>query len=475
MVEVLTPDLCVIGGGSAGLTVAAAARAFDASVVLIEKHKMGGDCLNTGCVPSKALIAAAKHAHIGRTSPAFGVTFDAPKVDFAAVHAHIHGVIASIAPHDSVERYEAMGVTVFKEEAKFIDRKTIALNGKLIRARRFVIATGSRAMVPPIPGLSAVPYYTNETIFDLKTRPSHLLIVGGGPIGMELAQAYQRLGARVTVVEMHEPLAKDDPELTAHALKRIAEEGVVVRAQTGVTKVAKSADGILVTLEKDKEEEEILCSHLLIAAGRVPNTEAMGLEEAKVRADKRGVVVNRGMRTSNRLIYAIGDVAGGLQFTHVASYQASLVVRNALFGLPVRENRDIIPWATFTDPEIANVGLNEEAARKRHGDKYRVLRWAYFENDRARAERQTEGLVKLIVARNGKILGCGIAGAQAGELINLFSFAIANNLKIGSLLKFIAPYPTLGEMAKRIGVEFYRDKLKNPWIGRWLDVIRKLP
>ncbi len=474
MVEVLTPDLCVIGGGSAGLTVAAAARAFDASVVLIEKHKMGGDCLNTGCVPSKALIAAAKHAHIGHTSPAFGVKFNAPEVDFAGVHDHIHDVIGSIAPHDSVERYEAMGVTVIQDEAKFIDRNTISVEGKFIRARRFVIATGSRAMVPRIPGLAKVPYYTNETIFNLKERPSHLVIVGGGPIGMELAQAHQRLGARVTVVEMMQPLGKDDPELAAHALKRITEEGVVVRAETGVTKVAKSAEGIIVSLEANKKEEDILCSHLLIAAGRVPNTDNLGLEEARITAE-RGIKVNAGMRTSNRRVYAIGDVTGGLQFTHVASYQASLVVRNALFGLPIRQNRDIIPWATYTDPEIANVGLSEEMARKKHGDKFRVLRWAYFENDRARAERQTEGLVKLIVAKNGKILGCGIAGTQAGELINLFSFAIANNLKIGSLLKFIAPYPTLGEMAKRIGVEFYRDKLENPWIGRWIDMIRKLP
>lgn len=475
MVEVLTPDLCVIGGGSAGLTVAAAARAFNASVVLIEKHQMGGDCLNTGCVPSKAFIAAAKHAHIGRSSPAFGVTFEPPIIDFEAVHKHVHETIDSIAPNDSVERFQSLGVDVIEDEAKFMDAKTVVVDGKYIRARRFVIATGSRAMVPPIPGIADVPYLTNETIFDLKERPGHLVVIGGGPIGMELAQAYQRLGARVTVVEMAEPMSKDDPELTAHALKRIAEDGVVVRGNTGVTNVAKSKDGIVVTLGVGKKEEELICTHLLVAAGRVPNTSGLGLEEAKIKFDKRGIDVNAGMRTSNRKVYAIGDVAGGLQFTHVASYHAGLVVRNALFGFPVRENRDIIPWATYTDPEIANVGLNEQMARERHGDKFRILRWAYFENDRARAERQTDGLVKLITDNKGRILGCGIAGAQAGELINLFSFAIANGLKIGSLMKFVAPYPTLGEMAKRVGVEFYRDKLESPWIERWMNVVRRLP
>lgn len=475
MVEILTPDLCVIGGGSAGLTVAAAARAFDASVVLIEKHKMGGDCLNTGCVPSKAFIAAAKHAHIGNSSAEFGVTFGVPEVDFAAVNKHVHQIINSIAPNDSVERFQALGVNVIEDSGRFIDSKTIAVEGKYIRARRFVIATGSRAMVPPIPGIADVPYFTNETIFSLKEKPGHLVIIGGGPIGMELAQAYQRLGARVTVVEMAEPLSKDDPELTAHALKRIAEDGVNVRGNTAVASVAQTDDGIVLTLETEGKQEELSCTHLLVAAGRTPNTDNLGLNDAKVKFDKRGIKVNAGMRTSNGKIYAIGDVAGGLQFTHVASYHAGLVVRNALFGFPVKENRDIIPWATYTDPEIANVGLNEQGARKRYGDKFRILRWAYFENDRARAERQTDGLVKLITTNSGKIIGCGIAGAQAGELINLFSFAIANNLKIGTLMKFVSPYPTFGEMAKRVGVEFYRDKLENPWIARWMNLIRKLP
>ncbi len=476
MAEIFTPDLCIIGGGSAGLTVAAAARAFGASVVLVEKGAMGGDCLNTGCVPSKALIAASRHANTHNVSALYGVRYAAPKVDFGLVHKHVHDVIDSIAPHDSVERFEALGVKVVKAHGKFINARTLEAGEIRIEARRFVIATGSSAAIPPIPGLDSVPFLTNETVFDLTEKPGHLIIIGGGPIGMELAQAYQRLGARVTVIEMQDPLGKDDPELTAIALRRIEDDGVVVRANTGVTGVAPAdGGGIAVTVEAGELRETVTGTHLLVAAGRAPGIGDLGLTEARVKHDKRGIAVNAGLRTSNRRIYAIGDVTGGLQFTHVAGYQAGLVVRNALFGLPVKNDTSIIPWATYTDPEIANVGMTEKDAREKYGDKFKVLRWSYAENDRARAERETSGMVKMIAHRNGKILGCGIVGAHAGELISLFAFAIANGLKAGSLLKFVAPYPTLSELAKRVGVEFYHDKLDNPWIGRWTRLIRLLP
>lgn len=475
MVDILKPDLCVIGGGSGGLSVAAGARAFGASVVLIEKGEMGGDCLNTGCIPSKALIAASKHAHLAQTAKPFGINIGKPRVDFAKVHEHVHQTIAGIAPHDSVERFEALGVTVIKEHAQFADRRTVIAGQTRIRARRFVVATGSRAGVPPISGLSDVPFFTNETIFDLEKKPGHLVIIGGGPIGMELAQAFCRLGSRVTVIEMFDPLGKDDPELTSVALQRIQNDGVVVRGNTGVLRVDQNGAEIAVTIEKDGLKESVTGTHLLVAAGRAPNVGDLGLEQAGVKFDKRGISVNSGLKTSNRKIYAIGDVAGGLQFTHVASYHASLVIKNALFGFSAKENRTIIPWATYTDPEIANVGFNEQMAREKLGDNFEILRWSYAENDRARAERQTEGLLKLITDKKGKILGCGIVGAHAGELIALFAFAIANDLKVGNLLKFIAPYPTLMEMAKRVGVEYYRDKLSNPWIGRWMNLIRLLP
>ena len=475
MSDILKPDLCIIGGGSAGLTAAAAARAFDASVVLIEKGEMGGDCLNTGCVPSKSLIAAAKHAESGRLSSPFGVSFEPPRVNFGRIHDHVSEVIASIAPNDSAERFEGLGVTVIRAEGRFTDKRTLEADGQKIRARRFIIATGSRPAVPPIPGIDSVDVLTNETIFDQTRKPAHLIIIGGGPIGMEMAQAHRRLGSEVTLIEASSFLGKDDPELVDIALRRIEAEGVTLRKGCSVTSVAPNGNGVAVTITGDKGAEEITGSHLLVAAGRKPNVEGLGLDAAHVRTTGTGIKVNGALRTSNRRVYAIGDIAGGLQFTHVASYHAGLVIRSTLFGLRARENRTIIPWCTFTDPEIASVGLGEAAALKRYPQKAKILRWSYGENDRARTERRTDGLIKLITHRNGRILGCAIVGPGAGEMISLFAYAIANGMKVGSLMKFVAPYPTLTEMAKRVAVEHYRDNLKSPWIRRWLKFIRSLP
>lgn len=475
MAEYLQPDVCVIGAGSGGLTVVAACRSLGASVVLVEEGKMGGDCLNTGCVPSKALIAASKRAHTIQHAGMFGVATDELRVNFGRIHEHVHQVIGEIAPHDSVERFEAMGATVLQTRGEFVDKRTLKAGDQLIRARRFVIATGSRPATPPIPGLDQVEYLTNESIFDQTRKPQHLIIIGGGPIGMELAQAHRRLGSEVTVIEMADALAKDDPELTAIALKKIEAEGVRVLPKTRVNSVEMQGQQVAVITVRgtgDAEETDtVLGSHLLVAAGRAPNTKEMGLDKAKVRlSEQEAVRVNRGMKTSNRRIYAVGDVSGGLQFTHLAGYQGGLVVRNALFGLPVKQNTNIIPWATYTDPEIANVGMNEAAARKRYGDKFKIIRVSYAQNDRAQAERRTEGMVKLLTDKKGRILGAGIVGQQAGELISFFAFAMANKLKISSFTKFVAPYPTLAEITKRAAIEFYRDQLGNPWLER----IRKL-
>lgn len=475
MVSVLKPDLCIIGGGSAGLTAAAAARAFGASVVLVEKGEMGGDCLNTGCVPSKALIAAARHAEAGREASAFGVAFEAPRVNFGRIHDHVTEVIASIAPNDSVERFEGLGVVVIRDEGRFIDKRTLEAGDQKIRARRFIVAAGSRPAIPQIPGIDSVPVLTNETIFDLTRKPAHLIVIGGGPIGLELAQAHKRLGAEVTVLEANAFLAKDDPELVDIALRRIAADGVTLRRGVTVKGVAPSGNGIAVTVSGEDGEETVTGSHLLVAAGRAANVESLGLSTARIRHDAKGIRVNRSLRTSNRRVYAIGDIAGGLQFTHVASYHASLVIRATLFGLRAREDTSIIPWCTYTDPEVANVGLGEKQALARYGDKARILRWSFSENDRAHAERRTDGLIKLITLKNGRILGCAIVGPGAGEMISLFAYAIANKQKVGSFLKFVAPYPTLAEIAKRVAVEHYRDSLKSPWIGRWLGFIRRLP
>ena len=475
MPEILQPDICVIGAGSGGLTVAAAALALGASVVLIEKGKMGGDCLNYGCVPSKALIAAAKRAHTIQHASGFGVTSSELKVNFGRVNEHVKGIIASIAPHDSVERFEGLGAKVIQDEAKFIDKKTVEAGDYHIKARRFVIATGSKPSIPPVSGLQDVAYLTNETIFELSRKPAHLIVIGGGPIGMELAQAHRRLGCEVSVVEMFDPLAKDDPELTAIALRKITAEGVNIHARTKVEKVEKKGTGIAITIVKDDESEVLEGSHLLVAAGRTPNIEGLGLEVAGVKLDGRVIGVKPSMKTSNRKIYAIGDVTGGLQFTHVAGYQAGLVVRNALFGLPVRQDTSIIPWATYTDPEISQVGLNEAEAIKKFGKNIKILRASFADNDRANAERRTEGMVKLIADKKGRILGAGIIGANGGELISFFSYAMANKMKVSSLTKFIAPYPTISEIVKRLGVAFYADKIDNPWLARLRRFNNMLP
>ena len=357
MSETLTPDICVIGAGSGGLTVAAAAASFGVPVVLIEKGEMGGDCLNTGCVPSKALIAAAKHAHAFSTGAPFGIAAQVPGIDFAKVNAHVHDVIAGIAPHDSQERFEGLGVTVIRAEARFTDRDTVVAGDTTIKARRFVIAAGSSPAVPPIDGLVDVPYLTNETVFDLKECPQHLIIVGGGPIGMEMAQAHRRLGANVTVLEATKALPKDDPENAKIVLDTIRAEGVDLREGVTVKSVASDGAGVIVTVETGEgTEERIAGSHILVAAGRRPNLAGLNLEAAGIAADKKGITVDAGLRTSNRRAYAIGDIAGGLQFTHVAGYHAGLVIRSILFRLPVKVKTPIIPWVTYTDPELAQIG-----------------------------------------------------------------------------------------------------------------------
>jgi len=465
-------DICVIGGGSGGLSVAVAAAQLGVSVVLVEGGKMGGDCLNYGCVPSKALIAAAKHAHIACDSTAFGITGAAPEVQFDKVHDHVHEVIAAIAPNDSVERFTGLGVVVVEEYGAFRDADTVVAGDHEITARRFVLATGSSPAVPPITGLSRVPYLTNETIFDLTERPEHLIIIGGGPIGIELAQAHCRLGSKVTVLEMFVPLAKDDPELTSVVLDQVAADGVDIRAGVAVRKVSKNGGKIQVDIEKDGETTTLSGSHLLVAAGRKPNIDKLNLEAAGIKYSRRGIEVSRGLKTSNKKVYAIGDIAGGLQFTHMANYHAGLVIRNAIFRLPVRENTNIVPWVTFTDPELAHVGLTEEAARKRLG-KVRVLRWPYAENDRAQAERCTEGMIKVITSRRGVILGASIVGLNAGELIQPWVLAVTSGLKIKAMTAIIAPYPTLGEINKRVAYGYYASSLTNPWLGRLIRLLAR--
>ncbi len=471
--EILKPDICVIGGGSGGLSVAAAAAVFGVSVVLVENHKMGGDCLNTGCVPSKALLAAAKHVHAMHNGESFGVSAASVAVDFAKVRAHVQSVIAAIAPIDSAERFTGLGVRVIKGHAAFKDKRTVAVDDQFeIRARRFVIASGSTPAVPPIPGLDSGPFLTNESIFDLDTLPAHLIVIGGGPIGVELAQAFRRLGSVVTVCEAARPLAKDDPECAAIVLDQLEREGVVLRSPVKVMSVAHDAGKVTLRIEGANGEEKIDGTHLLVAAGRKPTVDGLGLEAAGIRYDKSGIIVSKNLKTSNRRVYAIGDCAAGqLQFTHAANYHAGLVIRNALFRLPVTLNNDVIPWVTYTEPELAQTGLSEAEARKR-GYEIRLLRWPYHDNDRAQAERTTHGHIKVVTTAKGAILGATIVGAQAGELIATWTLAISQKLNIRAMTGIVLPYPTLSEIGKRAAIDFFTPSLTKPIVRRIIAWLR---
>lgn len=473
MADILTPDICVIGAGSGGLSVAAAAAAFGVPVVLIEKGKMGGDCLNYGCVPSKALLAAAAHAAEPRRVTPFGLTLPRAEIDFAKVNAHVRSVIAAIAPNDSKERFTGLGVQVIEGAARFKDAATIAVGEKTeVKARRFVIATGSSAAVPPIPGLAEVPYLTNETVFELKRCPEHLVIIGGGPVGLELAQAFGRLGAKVTVLEALIPLAKDDPECTAIVLNQLSHEGIVVRSGVKVVRIARAGEAVQAVIAGEQGEETIEGSDLLIAAGRQANIEGLDLDRAGIKYEKRGILVDKGLKTTNRKAYAIGDVAGGLQFTHGANYHAGIVIRNALFRLPAKASDEAIPRVTFTDPELAHVGLSEAQARERHKT-IRVLRWPYHENDRAQAERETHGHIKVVTAKNGRILGATIVGAHAGELITTWTLALSRGLNIRAMTGIVVPYPTLAEIGKRAAITYFSPSLISPRVRRVINFLRR--
>ncbi len=455
MTGTIKTDLCVIGGGSGGLSFAAGAAQMGARVVLLEGHRMGGDCLNYGCVPSKALIAAAKHAHEMTTGDPFGIGTSVPEVDFAAVMDHVADVIRGIEPHDSVERFRGLGVDVITEYGRFVSPREVVAGDHRIRARRFVIATGSSPFVPPVPGLSDIPYMTNETVFSNREKPGHLIVIGAGPIGLELAQAHRRLGCRVTVLEGLVALGNDDPELTSTVIDRVRGEGVDLHEGSFVSEVDGTEGDIRV---KSGDGTVFEGSHLLVAVGRKPNTERLDLEKAGIGMSGNAIRVDASLRTSNKRVYAIGDVAGGFQFTHVASYHATVIIRSALFGLPSRARTNHIPWVTYTDPELAHVGLAEAEATKRFGTGVEVVRFPYQDNDRARTERATDGLIKVVVHR-GRPVGASIVGKQAGELIQVWALAIANQLKMSAVAGMISPYPTLGEINKRAAGQYFAPRL----------------
>ena len=463
-------DLLVIGAGSGGLSVAAGAVQMGAKVVLLEDHKMGGDCLNYGCVPSKALIAAGKQAYLMQNGAQFGVANVKPKIDYAAAKDHVQKVIDTIAPVDSEERFEGLGVTVIRERGRFVNVNTVQAGETQITARRIVVATGSSPFVPPIPGLENVPYFTNESLWDLRELPKHLLVIGGGPIGIEMAQAHLRLGSKVTVIEGMKAMGKDDPELAAIVVDKMREEGMVIEENAMAEEITGKAGAITVTA---KDGRVFKGTHLLMAVGRAANVNDLNLEQAGIKYSRSGIEVDDSLRTSNRKVYAIGDVAGQLQFTHVAGYHAGVVIRSILFGLPSKAKQNHIPWATYTDPELAQVGLTENQSREEHGIYSEVYRFPFDENDRAIAEGKTTGLIKVMVVK-GRPVGASIVGAGAGDLIGVWALAIANKMKMSQIAAMVAPYPTLGEVNKRAAGAYFSPRLfESPRVKQVVGLVQR--
>jgi pyruvate/2-oxoglutarate dehydrogenase complex dihydrolipoamide dehydrogenase (E3) component len=439
--ERIKTDICIIGAGSGGLSVAAGAAQMGARVVLIEEGEMGGDCLNHGCVPSKALLAASARM---------------PRPSYAEAMAHVRASIATIAPHDSQERFEGLGVRVIRARGAFVGPKTVRAGEAEIEARRFVVATGSRPMIPAIEGLAGTPYLTNETIFEQKDQPEHLIVIGAGPIGLELTQAHLRLGCEVTVIEAQTALGREEPELAKIVVDRLRQDGLVIHENTPVAKVGGKAGSIWVETVAGRVEG----SHLLVAAGRAPNVQSLGLEAAGITFDPvAGIAVRPDLKTTgNRRVYAIGDVAGRRHFTHLAGYQAGIVVRSAVLGLPARERQDHIPRATFTSPEIAHVGLTEAEARAKFGSGIEVVQVGFDTSDRAVTAGQTEGAIKVIV-HQGKPVGAGIVGPEAGELIAMWAMAISAGLGMAAISNTVLPYPTLAEINKRAASAYFGPRL----------------
>ncbi|WP_299550904.1 FAD-dependent oxidoreductase [uncultured Tateyamaria sp.] len=464
-------DILVIGAGSGGLSVAAGAVQMGAKVVLLEGHKMGGDCLNYGCVPSKALISSGKMAYGQTHSADYGVANAVPQVDYAAAKDHVNQVIAQIEPVDSQERFEGLGVHVIRAFGKFISDTEVQAGDTVIKARRIVIAAGSSPFVPPIDGIDTVPYLTNENLWALRERPDHLLIIGGGPIGVEMAQAHRRLGSKVTVIEGDKALGKDDPEMAEVVLTKLRAEGIEIAENALAEKIEGGDDAVSV---HTKDGRSFTGSHLLVAVGRKSNTDRLNLEAAGIKTTRTGIKVDDSLRTTNRRVHAVGDVAGGLQFTHVAGYHAGVIIRSLLFALPSKTKTAHIPWATYTDPELAQVGLTEAQAMTQHGDKLEVVRFHYNHNDRAIAERKTDGLIKVMVVR-GRPVGASIAGHQAGELINLWSLVIANNMKMSQVAAMVSPYPTIGEVNKRAAGAYFSPRLfESNMVKRVVGLVQRL-
>ena len=475
MAEELTPDICVIGGGPGGIAVAVNAANSGVPVVLVEKGRMGGTNLASGAVPSKAFIAAANYYETLRRGPAIGVTGAPLQVNFGKVNEHIRSVVEAVAPNVSAERLTGLGVRVIAAVARFADRNTVIAGDMTIRARRFVVATGSVPAVPDLPGLDGVDVMTVDAAFDVTRKPSHLLVLGADSRGLELAQAYNRLGVDATVIDEDEVLAGEDPELVAPIVERLSLEGVRFRVGSKITGFLRRRGGIRVTLLGAEGDADggitVDGSHLLVVKGRTPDFADLGLETAGISCGPAGIVVDRQLRTTNRRVYAIGDVVAGPALVGRAEHQADLVLRSILYRRAAARPAPV-PAGPVTEPAWAPVGLGEAAARGEHKD-VRVFRHPFVENDLSQAERTTPGMIKIVTDRHGRILGAAIVGRDAGEMIAFWSLAIANRLGVDEVLAGAPPYPTRSEISRRVAAAFYGPGLTPAWRRRIIDLLRK--
>lgn len=467
-------NLVVIGAGTAGLVTAAGAAGLGAKVALVEKHLLGGDCLNVGCVPSKAIIRSSRAAFDAREAGRFGVQIVSPvQVGFPAVMERMRKLRADISPHDSAERFTKLGVDVFLGEASFASTDTVQVGGKTLRYKRAVIATGARAAQPPIPGLAETGYLTNETVFNLTGCPPRLAVVGGGPIGCEFAQAFQRLGSHVTLLHKNAHLLdREDTDAGALLQKVFTREGVAVRLNAQLVRVERNGADKLLHYEAQGKEETIRVDESLAGTGRAPNVEGLNLEAAGVQYDQRkGVLVNDCLQTTNPRIYAVGDVCLTWKFTHAADFSARIVIQNSLFLGRKKSSALTMPWCTYTDPEIAHVGLYEREARER-GLEVDTYTREFREVDRAILDGDEEGFAKIHVKKGrDEILGATIVARHAGEMISEISVAMAAGIGLGRLASVIHPYPTQAEAIRQCGDVYNRTRLTptvKKWMGRWL-------
>ncbi|CAG0985533.1 dihydrolipoamide dehydrogenase [Burkholderiales bacterium] len=463
-------DIVVIGGGAGGLVVAAGGASLGARVALVEKHRMGGDCLWYGCVPSKTLIKSAHVANAMRHADRWALAPHDPKPDLARVMERVASVIRGIEPNDSPERFRSLGVDVVLGDGHFVAPDAFEVDGRRLTAKTFVLATGSRPAMPPIPGLAESGALTNETVFDLRENVPHLLVVGGGPIGSEMAQAFRRLGSEVTVVDVAPRiLPREDTDTAGVVHRRMLEEGVRFHLMASIAKVEGARGDVRMTIRgKDGAEGVIAGTHVLVAAGRKVNIEGLGLDAAGVKVENGRIVTDARLRTTHPRVYVVGDVAGGYQFTHVAEHHAGIVLRQAIFHLFWTRPSTVVPWCTYTDPELARVGLSEDEARQQKIE-HRVYRFAFDEIDRARAEGETEGFAKLVTDPKGRLLGAAIVGPHAGELIAECVLAVSKGMKAGDLSAAIHAYPTLVSINRRAADQRLKEGLtpsSKTWIKR---------